>query len=125
MFYPRIVHNREWIGNHNLHAQRDTDRRKELADAAVANDAKNAAGQLPTHHDLRSPTGVVLRGRARNSARQIDHKAERELRHRLHEARPSPGDQHTRGGCSFDIDVTDIDGATNEGTQLWKPRENL
>ena len=88
------------------------------ADAAIADDAEAAAGQLPAHDDLRLAPGMVVRGRARNAARQIDHEAEREFRDRLHEARPGPRDQHAGRGRGVDIDVADIDRAANEGAQV-------
>src|SRR5882762_7378378 len=108
----------KWIGNKNLHAERDADLRKVSADAAVTNDAKTTARQLPSHHDLWFASGVVIRGCARNSPRQIDQKAECEFRHRLHEAGAGARDQHSRRGRSLDVDVADIDRAANECPQL-------
>ena len=93
------------------------------ADAAIADDAEAAAGELPAHDDLRLPPGVIIGRRARNAARQIDHEAEREFGDRLHEAGSGARDQHAGGGCGLDIDVADIDRAADEGAQfrqLWK-----
>ena len=64
MFDPRVVHGREGIGDQNLHAQGDAERRQVSADAAVTDDAEAAAGELPPHHDLGFPSGVILRRRA-------------------------------------------------------------
>ena len=68
---------------------------------------------------------MIIRRRPRHPARQIDQEADRELRHRRHEARPGPRHQHTRRGRGCDVDIADIDRAANEGAQLRKPRKNL
>src|SRR5260370_311286 len=59
------------------------------------------------------------------AARQIDQKAERELRDGGNEAGPCPRDQHAGRACGLDIDVADIDRAANESAQLWQPRKDL
>ena len=81
-----IVDGRKGIGDQNFHAQHFCDPGQIAADAAVADDAEAAAGQLPAHDDLRLAPGMVIGARARNTARQIDHEAERKFRHRLDEA---------------------------------------
>ena len=68
---------------------------------------------------------MVVGGRARNAARQIDHVAEREFGDRLHEARPRPRHQDAGRGRGVDIDVADIDRAANEGAQIWQRRKYL
>ena len=120
-----VADGRKGIGDQNLHAQHLGDPGQIAADAAIADDAEAAAGQLPAHDDLGLAPGMVVRGRARNAARQIDHEAERELRDRLHEAGTGPRHQHAGGGSGFDIDVADIDGAADEGAQLWQRRKDL
>ena len=69
---------------------------------------------------------MVVGGRARNAARQIDHEAEREFGDRLDEARPGPRDQHAGRGRGVDIDVADIDRAQREeGAQVRQRRKYL
>ena len=113
------------IGDQDLHAQNFGDVGESTADMAIADDAETAAGELPPHDHLRLPSGVVVRGRARNSPRQIDHEAERKFGHGLNKARSGAGDQHASGGCRLDVDVADIDRAADEGDQLRKLREDL
>ncbi len=80
-----IADGREGIGDQNFHAQHLRNRRQMAADAAIADDAEAAAGQLPAHYDVRHPSGMIVGGRARHAARKIDHEAEREFGHRLDE----------------------------------------
>ncbi len=68
---------------------------------------------------------MVVGGRARDAARQIDHEAERELCHRLDEAGSGLRHQHADFGGGLDVDVADIDRAANEGAQFRQPREDL
>ena len=70
-------------------------------------------------------SGMVVGGRARNAARQIDHEAEREFGDRLDEAWPCPRDQDAGRGRGIDIDVADIDRAANEGAQVRQRRKYL
>src|SRR5271155_4839483 len=109
MLYPGVAHGCDWIGHQNFHSQRYADRGEVLTDAAVTDDTKTAAGKLPPHHDLRSPSGMIIRRRARNSARQVDQEPERKFRHRLHEAGPGSRDQYALLGSSPDINIADID----------------
>ena len=69
--------------------------------------------------------GMIVGGRARNAARQIDHEAERQFGDRLDEARPCPRDQDAGRGRRVDIDVADIDRAANEGAQFRQRRKYL
>ena len=116
---------RKGIGDQDLHAQHLGDISEVAADAAIADDAEAAAGELPAHDDLGLAPGMIVRRRARNAARQIDHEAERQFGDRLHEAGPGPRDQDAGGGSRIDIDVADIDGAANEGAQVRQLRKYL
>ena len=116
---------RKGIGNQNFHAQHPGDLSQVTADAAIADDAEAAAGQLPAHDDLGLARGMIVGGGARNAARQIDHEAEREFGDRLDEARPCPRDQDAGRGRGVDIDVADIDRAANEGAQVRQRRKYL
>jgi hypothetical protein len=118
MFDIGVVDGHEGIGDRDLHAQRLGDERQRPADAAIADDAKTAAGELAPHHDLGLAARMIVRGRARYAARQIDHEAERKLRHRRDEAGRRPRHQHAGCRCGIDVDIADIDRAANEGAQL-------
>ena len=68
---------------------------------------------------------MVIGRRPRHAAREIDHVADRELGDRLHEAGTGAGHQHAglRGG--IDIDVADVDGAADEGSEMRQLRKDL
>ena len=125
MLDVRLAHARKGIGDQNFHAQHLGDPGKVAADAAIADDADAAAGQLPAHHHFGLPSGMVIGAGARDAARQIDHESEREFGHRLDEAGSGLRDQHARVRSRLDVDVADIDRAANEGAQLRQPRKNL
>ena len=84
-----------------------------------------AAGELAAHPRLRLAAGLVIRRRPRYAAGEIDHEADRELGNGLHEAGAGAGHEHAglRGG--IDIDVADVDGAADEGTQARQLRKDL
>jgi len=115
----------EGIGDQNFHAEHFCQSGKVAADAAIADDAEPAAGKLPSHPDFRHPSGMIVRGRARDAAREIDHEAERELGHRLDETRARLRHQHAGRGRRRHVDVADIDRAADEGTQLWQMRKDF
>ena len=116
---------RKGIGNQNFHAQHPGDLSQVTADAAIADDAEAAAGQLPAHDDLGLALRMVVGRRARYAARQIDHVAEREFGDRLNEAGSRPRHQDAGRGRGVDIDVADIDRAADEGAQVWQRRKYL
>ena len=61
-----VADGRKGIGDQNLHAQHLGDISQVTADAAIADDAEAAAGQLPAHDDLR----LALRHGSRRVARE-------------------------------------------------------
>ena len=84
-----------------------------------------AAGQLPPHPHFRRAAGVIIRGRTRHAAREIDHEADREFGHCRHETRRGARHQDADLGRGGDIDVADIDGAADHGAQFWQLRKDL
>ena len=52
------------IGDKDLHAQCFGDLGEVAADAAIADDAEAAAGQLPAHDDLRLARSMIVGGGA-------------------------------------------------------------
>ena len=120
-----IVDGHEGIGDQHLHAEHLGEAGEIAADAAIADDAKPAAGKLPPHHDLGHPARVVVRGGAGHAARQIDHVSDGEFGDRLDEAGACLRHQHAGSGRGRDIDVPDIDRATHEGAQVRQLRKYL
>ena len=59
-----IADGRKGIGNQDFHAQHLGDLSQVTADAAIADDAEAAAGQLPAHDDLGLALGMIVGGRA-------------------------------------------------------------
>jgi hypothetical protein len=115
-----VIDGRKGIGDQNLRAQHLGDSGKVAAENAEA-----AVGQLPIHDDRGLAPGMIVGTGARNAARQIDHEADCQFRHRLDEAGAGLRDQHAGARSCIDTDVADLDRATDEGAPLGQSRKNL
>src|SRR5207247_4019822 len=95
------------------------------ADGAVADHAKRAAAQFPSHRRLRYPARAVVHARAGDAARQVHHESKHHLGHRRDEAGARLRDEHARFARRGNVDVADVDRAAHERHQVRQALEYL
>src|SRR5438309_8030379 len=61
---------------------------------------------------------MILGGRTRDAARQVDEKPEHELADRRNESRARPRDEHARAARRRDVDRADVHRAAQERDEL-------
>ena len=86
--------------------------------------AERAAAQLAAHARRGAGARAIGEGGIRDAARQIDHEADRELGHRIHESGARARHQHAARGGGADVDIADVDRAADEGDELGQLLEH-